>query len=116
MIRSNGLVKGVCVAAVCGVALVGAGCASDSCGGGGACGDESKAACTAPKGGGPITSVNTMCVMENDDPVNPKVEPVVWNGQKVGFCCKGCLPKWNALTDAQKDAAVAKAVSLSKKS
>lgn len=25
-----------------------------------------------------------------------------WNGQTVAFCCEGCLPKWNELSDDDK--------------
>jgi hypothetical protein len=39
---------------------------------------------------------------------------VEWKGQKFGLCCNGCRPKWNKLTDAQKDAAAAKVKALSK--
>lgn len=52
--------------------------------------------------------VNTKCPMVPAHPVDPKVT-VDYKGQKVGFCCKGCLPKWNALTDDQKAAALEKA-------
>ena len=27
-----------------------------------------------------------------------------WNGKTIGFCCKPCIPKWNALSDEQKAA------------
>ena len=73
--------------------------------------DESQCKMVKP---GEITTVNRMCVVVNDDPVNPTVEPAVWKGQKIGFCCYGCKPKWNAMSDAEKDAAVARAVAASK--
>jgi hypothetical protein len=73
---------------------------------------ESDAECKAAKG--TPTTPNKVCVMMNDDPVDPAVAPVEWRGQKYGLCCNGCRGKWNALTDAQKDAAVAKAVAMSK--
>jgi hypothetical protein len=72
--------------------------------------DEDTAQCKAFKG--ETDTVNKVCVMVNDDPVNPSVEPAIWKGQKIGFCCNGCKPRWAALTDAQKDAAVAKAVAM----
>lgn len=71
---------------------------------------EDTAQCKAFKG--ESETVNKWCVMVNDDPVNPEVEPVMWKGQKVGFCCNGCKPRWAKLTDAQKDAALAKVVAL----
>jgi len=52
-------------------------------------------------------AVNFKCpIMLN--PINPAKVPdnlVRWyKGQKVGFCCAGCVPKWDALNDAQRDA------------
>jgi hypothetical protein len=46
------------------------------------------------------------------------VDPAVttqWRGQTVGFCCSGCPKQWEKMSDAQKDAALAKAISLSTK-
>jgi hypothetical protein len=79
----------------------------------GGCSHNKEAACTDVKPG-TVTTANKVCVMVNADPVNPSVTPVEWKGQKYGLCCNGCRPKWNALTDAQKDAAVAKALAASK--
>ncbi|MBX3357014.1 MAG: hypothetical protein KF745_01165 [Phycisphaeraceae bacterium] len=59
-------------------------------------------------------TVNTVCVIENEDEVHPSVPAVTWRGQQVGFCCPGCVKQWNAMTDAQKDEAVKTAVALSK--
>lgn len=70
--------------------------------------DHDEATCKEPKG--EVTTVNRMCAVEHDDPVNPAVEAAMYKGQKVGFCCKGCVPKWNAMTDAQKDASLAAAL------
>jgi len=58
---------------------------------------------------GTIVSVNEYCVMVLIDPVDPNIVRD-WKGQKVGFCCEGCLPKWDKLTEAEKDAALAKAI------
>jgi hypothetical protein len=33
-----------------------------------------------------------------------------FNGQKVGFCCDGCPPAWDKLTDEQKTAKLASAI------
>jgi hypothetical protein len=94
------------VSLVVGCALALGGCAGNNH-------RESDAECKAVKPG-TITTSNKVCVMVNDDPVNPSVEPVTWKGHKYGLCCNGCRGKWNALTDAQKDEAVARAVALSK--
>ncbi|HVU64027.1 MAG TPA: hypothetical protein VHC70_08625 [Phycisphaerales bacterium] len=75
--------------------------------------NESEAECKAVKPG-VVTTPNKVCVVNNDDPVNPSVVPVVWRGQKYGLCCNGCRGRWNAMSDAQKDEAVARAVALSK--
>lgn len=58
---------------------------------------------------GEITTVNSMCAVMIDHPVDPSVEPAVWKGKRVGFCCDGCRPRWDGMTAAQKDAALAKA-------
>lgn len=70
---------------------------------------EDAAKCAAPKAG-TITTANTMCAVNPNDPVDPSVTAAEWKGQKIGFCCKGCIPQWNKMTAAQKDAAVAKVV------
>ena len=81
-------------------ALLG-GCASSTC-----ADTDDTSKCRAPKEG-TVTSVNTMCAVNPNDPVDPAVASAEWKGQKIGFCCNGCVPKWNKMTDAQKDAAVA---------
>ena len=58
--------------------------------------------------------INTMCVVVNDLPVNTRVEAEDWKGQRVGFCCYSCKPRWNAMSEAEKDAAVSRAVAASK--
>ncbi|MBL8760129.1 MAG: hypothetical protein JNL50_02405 [Phycisphaerae bacterium] len=74
--------------------------------------DGSEAACKEVKAGA-VTTVNHYCVVMNDDPVDPELVRE-HKGQRVGFCCKGCFKKWDAMNDAQKDAAIAKAVALGK--
>lgn len=74
--------------------------------------DESRCKEVKP---GTISSVNSMCVIMNEDPVDPELKPVDFKGQKVGFCCAGCIPKWNKMSDTEKSAALAKAVAIKKK-
>ncbi len=74
--------------------------------------DENEAACKDVKPG-TVTTVNAYCVIMNEDPVDPELVRE-YKGQRVGFCCKGCVPKWNAMTDAQKDAALATAIAKGK--
>lgn len=73
---------------------------------------EDEAACLAPKPG-TIVTVNQYCAVVGTDPVDPEIM-TEWKGQKVGFCCKGCVPKWEKMTAAQKDSALAKAVAKGK--
>ena len=67
---------------------------------------EDKAKCLAPKPG-TITTANSDCVIMADEPVDPAVPAAEWKGRKVGFCCASCVPKWEKMTPAQKDAALA---------
>ena len=94
------------------VSVVMAGSASMLAGCQGSQKSEDEAMCEKPKPG-TITTVNEYCVVNLADPVDPSISET-WKGQKVGFCCKGCLPKWTTMTEAQKDAAVASAVSKGK--
>ncbi|MAG55298.1 MAG: hypothetical protein CMJ83_03320 [Planctomycetes bacterium] len=48
------------------------------------------------------TTVNKNCPIMGK-PVDPK-QTVDYNGKKVGFCCKGCAPKWAALSADEKAA------------
>jgi hypothetical protein len=73
---------------------------------------ENEAVCKAVKPG-TVTSVNSYCVIMLDDPVDPTVVRD-FKGQTVGFCCSGCLKKWDAMSDAQKDAAIKVAVAKGK--
>ena len=47
------------------------------------------------------SAVNANCPMTGD-PVDSKIDTVDYNGQPVGFCCEECKPKWNALSDDEK--------------
>jgi len=69
--------------------------------------DEEKCGEVKP---GTITSVNSMCAVMPQDPVDPALATAEWRGQKVGFCCKGCVPRWNKMSAAEKDAALAAAM------
>lgn len=85
--------------------LLASGCASSSTNEA----HEDPATCKAPKPG-TITSVNTMCAVVIHDPVDPAVPTAEWKGQKVGFCCAGCVPRWEKKTAAEKDASLAAAM------
>jgi len=64
---------------------------------------------------GEIQSVNTMCVMVPTHPVDPGTTCADFNGKKIGFCCAGCIGKWEALNTEQKQAALDKAMAAAKK-
>lgn len=50
--------------------------------------------------------VNDTCPIMPDHAVDPEGPTAEFNGQLVGFCCAGCPPKWEAMTDAEKQAYV----------
>ena len=62
---------------------------------------------------GPTGIVNTNCPIMSGSKLNPeKITPDLireFKGQKVGFCCAGCPRKWDGLSDADKEKALAKA-------
>ncbi len=73
---------------------------------------HNEANCPDPKPG-TIVSVNDYCAIMPEDPVDPTITRE-WNGQKIGFCCQGCLKDWDAMTDVQKSDAVKTAVAKGK--
>ena len=62
----------------------------------------------------PAGTVNKYCVINPNDEVAADSPTAEWKGQKVGFCCKGCLPDWDKKTEAEKDAALAAAIAKGK--
>ena len=77
----------------------------------GACASQSKAEADckpAQEGAVHAVAVNAQCPVMPADDASHSTTLVDYKGQKVAFCCPGCVPKWNAMTDAQKDAALAK--------
>ena len=46
-------------------------------------------------------TVNDHCPIMGGD-VTSKGGTAEWNGKTIGFCCPGCAPKWEALSDEQK--------------
>lgn len=65
-------------------------------------------ACKAAKQGGGAAPVNTKCPVSGEE-VKAGGATVSYNGQTVGFCCPGCIGKFNAMSDADKAAALSKA-------
>ncbi|MAY74488.1 MAG: hypothetical protein CMJ31_07265 [Phycisphaerae bacterium] len=56
-----------------------------------------------------VQPVNEVCPIGGHDVV-PSVGTVSYMGKEVGFCCEGCLDGWQAMTPAEKDAALAAAM------
>jgi len=56
--------------------------------------------------------VNTVCPVMGNKLSDPKAVPAKlvreYKGKKIGFCCAGCPGKWDKLSDAEKDAKLAK--------
>ncbi|MFO0835306.1 MAG: hypothetical protein U0638_10065 [Phycisphaerales bacterium] len=69
--------------------------------------DACKAKAAAKQGGG-AAPVNTKCPVSGE-PIKAGGPTVSFNGQTVGLCCPGCTGKFNAMSDADKAAAVTKA-------
>ena len=44
---------------------------------------------------------------QGDTPVLPAKITKEYKGKEVGFCCKKCAGKWDGMSDAEKDAALA---------
>lgn len=57
-----------------------------------------------------VETVNTVCPIMGGK-VAPDGGTAEWDGKVVGFCCPGCEPKWEALTDEQKAEKLAEAES-----
>lgn len=80
----------LCAGLVCASMFAMAGCASSTTNSGGA------AASDAAMG-----AVNSKCPMRPNC-TNPMATTTDYNGQKVAFCCSGCVKAWNDLDDATK--------------
>ncbi len=53
----------------------------------------------------PVTTipVNTICPIMGGE-VMPEGGSAIWKGTTVGFCCEGCAPKWEKLSEEDKAA------------
>jgi len=70
--------------------------------------DKKAAADTAAPKQASMGVVNSKCPVMPAHAAGTKTT-ADYNGKKVGFCCPGCVPKWDAMSDADKAAALAKA-------
>ncbi len=69
----------------------------------------SEAECTpAQPGEAHAVAINSACPVEPGDSTMSSTTFVEHKGGKVALCCPGCLPAWNAMSDSEKDAALAK--------
>jgi hypothetical protein len=58
--------------------------------------------------GAPQPLLNKVCLVSGE--AVPADGPTVdYQGGKIGFCCKDCIKKWDAMNDEAKKAALAKA-------
>ncbi len=78
-----------------------------ACEAGKACEGEKAACCAGGKATAASATANSMCVL---NPTNAVAEGVMteYKGTKIGFCCAGCIGKFNAMSDADKAAKLAK--------
>lgn len=62
---------------------------------------------------GSIVAVNAMCPAMPEHPVKKKLDESVvrvYKGKVVGFCCSDCPEQWDAMSDADRDKALAAAM------
>lgn len=86
-----------------------AGCAGDST----VSTDDPPAADGTAEGASPdeseaVATDNRMCPIMGH-PVTADGGSVAWNGKKIGFCCEGCQPEFEKLSDEEKTAKLAEA-------
>ena len=74
--------------------------------------DDTPPARTTGDGAARTQFINTRCPIMTQNEIDPaQVTPnlvTTFRGEKVAFCCAGCPAQWNAMTDEQKLAALAK--------
>lgn len=90
------------------------GCTANQKASGAACCSDGKEAkncdgsdCKPIAAGTKVDTVNTMCVMMPNEAISAGVM-TEYKGMKVGFCCPGCISKFNKMTDADKVAQLGK--------
>jgi len=72
---------------------------------------------TAGATDGRVNVVNAFCAVMDEHPVGTDKAPYMalpenvrtYRGKKVGFCCDDCPAQWDAMTDADRDASLARA-------
>lgn len=78
---------------------------------GAGCKKEPEKPAPAEAAEGAVKFVNVRCPVM-DTPIDPAKVPEsltrLYKGEKVAFCCAGCPAGWDKLSDAEKDAKLAK--------
>lgn len=109
------MIRTTSVAALCCLAIAMGGCQSSSTASASpGCPDNHEHGAMAKTAPGETMLVkvgNTRCPIAPEDPVgdNGMVDAELtrpYKGQTVGFCCPNCLPIWDKMSDAKKDAAL----------
>jgi hypothetical protein len=54
-----------------------------------------------------VQPVNAYCPMMPDNAIDSETPTVEWQGKKVAFCCPGCDKEFMALSDEEKEKALA---------
>ncbi|MGI9012974.1 MAG: hypothetical protein ACR2GY_01850 [Phycisphaerales bacterium] len=70
----------------------------------GGCQSQNKTNATQPVSMGVI---NANCPIMDGHPVSAEAKTTMHKGERIGFCCDGCIGAWNKMSDAEKDAYVA---------
>jgi hypothetical protein len=56
-----------------------------------------------------VQTFNTHCPIMPDNEIDAQTPTVQWQGKTIGFCCEGCDKKFLALSDEEKEKALAAA-------
>lgn len=66
-------------------------------------------ASSKPKTAADMGAVNALCPMQPDCALPADSPTTNWNGQKVAFCCQGCVGEWGRIDDKERAERLAKA-------
>ena len=82
------------------------------------CEEKPKKVASTPTPTAAPAFANANCPIMTKNAINPAKVPATLTrthkGKKVAFCCAGCPKAWDKLTDAEKDAKLAKVAAKSK--
>ncbi|MCE2967464.1 MAG: hypothetical protein ACK55O_04495 [Phycisphaerales bacterium] len=106
-VRNRALVLGVLVSGAMLGSCAGKASTADGAGGAGSPMGGSAGSANA----GTLAAVNDRCPIMDEHPVSKRTDPDLtrrFKGELVGFCCDDCPGAWDALSDQEKSAALAK--------